>query len=172
MGANEANLSPSGDLMIGDLTAQPLYGRDRELGFLADLFDRLREGAGGALVVRGVPGIGKSSLLAVAIGRAADHGIKVLSAVGVQSEMHLPFSGLHQLLRPVLQRAEKLPPRQRAALLAAFGMSDEVVPELFLIALATLDLISDEAGGSQVLLIVEDVQWLLRGGWAPIRSPC
>lgn len=127
--------------MVGDARARPWYGRDRELDLVAGLFEYLRHGAGGVLVVRGVAGIGKSSLLAVAaISRAADHGTRVLSAVGVQSELRLPFSGLHQLLRPVLQWAEGLPARQRAALLAAFGMSDEIVPGLFLIALATLDL--------------------------------
>ncbi len=160
MRASAAKRVPAGNLAFGDASARPLYGRDRELGVLTGLLDRLREGAGGALVVRGVAGIGKSSLLAVVADRAADHGIKVLSAAGFQSEMHLPFSGLHQLLRPILERAERLPPRQRAALRAAFGLSGEVVPELFLIALATLELITDEAAGSPVLLIAEDAQWL------------
>ena len=34
----------------------------------------------------------------------------VLTATGVQSEAHLPFAGLHQLLRPVRERAVELPP--------------------------------------------------------------
>ena len=62
----------------------------------------------------------------------------MLTAVGVQSETRLPFSGLHQLLQPIIPLAEGLPPRQRDALLAAFGMSANSAPELFLIALATL----------------------------------
>jgi hypothetical protein len=44
----------------------------------------------------------------------------VLSTTGVQSEAHLPFAGLHQLLRPVRERATELRDVQRAALDAAF----------------------------------------------------
>jgi DNA-binding CsgD family transcriptional regulator len=115
---------------------------------------------GAVLLVRGEPGIGKSALLAAATAQAADHGMPVLSAVGVQSEARLPFGGLHQLLRPILGLAEGLHARQRAALLAVFGMSDEVAPELFLIGLATLELIGDTAASSPVLVIAEDAQWL------------
>jgi len=97
------------------------HGRDRELGVLASLVGRLGDAGGGALVSRGEPGIGKSALLATATARARDRGIRVLPAVGVQSEARLPFAGLHQLLRPVLPLAERLPVRQRTALLAAFG---------------------------------------------------
>jgi DNA-binding CsgD family transcriptional regulator len=86
--------------------------------------------------------------------------MQVLSAVGVESEARLPFGGLHQLLRPILALAEGLHARQRAALLTVFGMSDEAAPELFLIGLATLELIGDAAASSPVLVIVEDAQWL------------
>src|SRR5579862_4261487 len=65
------------------------------------------------------------AMLAAATARAREREIRVLSAVGVQSEARLPFAGLHQLLRSVLPLAERLPTRQRTALLAAFGMSDE-----------------------------------------------
>ena len=96
----------------GDIAAHGLHGRERELGALAGLVDRASEAAGGALVVRGEPGIGKSALLAAVTARAREHGFAVLSAVGVQSEARLPFAGLHQLLRPVLHLAERLPGRQ------------------------------------------------------------
>jgi DNA-binding CsgD family transcriptional regulator len=86
--------------------------------------------------------------------------MQVLSAVGVQSEAQLPFGGLHQLLQPILGLAEALPARQRAALLAVFGMSDEGARELFLIGLATLELIGEAAASSPVLVVVEDAQWL------------
>ena len=108
-----------------------LYGRERDLGVLDDLLAQLGDSAGGALVVRGEVGIGKSALLAEVTARARDQAIRVLSAVGVQSETRIPFAGLHQLLGPILHLAEDLPHRQRAALLAAFGMSDEAVPNCF-----------------------------------------
>jgi DNA-binding CsgD family transcriptional regulator len=134
-----------------------LYGRDHELGLLTDLLSR---DAGGALVVRGESGIGKSALLAAVIARAAEQGIRVLTAVGVQSEARLGFAGLHQLLRPILHRAERLPAPQRAALLGAFGMIEGAVPETFLIGLATLELTSSAADTSPVLLVADDAQWL------------
>jgi hypothetical protein len=124
------------------------------------LVGRLGEGRGGALVVRGEPGIGKSALLAAVRARAADDGLGVLSAVGVQSEARLPFAGLHQLLQPILPGADRLPAPQRAALLAAFGMSDEAGAGLFLIGLATLELIGDAAESSPVLVLADNAQWL------------
>ena len=72
----------------------------------------------------------------------------------------MPFAGLHQLLQPVLPAAEKLPGRLRAALLAAFGLSDPDAPELFLIGLAALELIDEAAEHSPVLLTIDDAHWL------------
>jgi hypothetical protein len=86
----------------------------------------------------------------------------VLTTSGVQSESDLPFAGLHLLLRPVLGGVKELPAPQRAALEAAFGMTDAAAPELFLIALATLELLSDTAAKAPLLIIVEDAQWLDR----------
>ncbi|HEY1636470.1 MAG TPA: AAA family ATPase [Acidimicrobiales bacterium] len=137
-----------------------LFGREREQGLLIDLLDRPGKGAGGALMVRGVAGIGKTALLRGAIARASDDGFEVLSVVGVQSETRLPFSGLHQLLQPILHLCEALPSRQRDALLGAFGISDDAAPELFLIALAALELISSRADSSPVLVVIEDAQWV------------
>src|SRR2546423_10506390 len=131
----------------GDAPRPVLYGREPELGVLADLVEGVRN-RGGVLLVRGEPGIGKSTLLAAAAAQATDHGFHVLSTVGVQSEAHLPFGGLHQLLRPILCLAEELPVRQREALLSVFGMSDDGARELFLIGLAALELIGEQAASS------------------------
>ncbi len=144
----------------GEAGGYRLHGRDRELGVVTGLVGQLAEDSGGALIIRGEPGIGKSALLAAVRAQAADHRLLVLSAVGVQSEARLPFAGLHQLLRPVLGGADRLPARQRAALLAAFGMSQDAAAELFLIGLAALELISDAAESSPVLAIADDAHWL------------
>jgi predicted ATP-dependent serine protease len=69
------------------MTLLPLVGREHELGVLDGLVDGVGE-RGGALVVCGEPGIGKSALLAMASRRATDRGMQVLSATGVQSEGH------------------------------------------------------------------------------------
>jgi predicted ATPase len=137
----------------------PLLGREAETELIARLLDGIETG-GGALVLRGEPGIGKSRLLAEAAARAHQRGITQLSATGVQSEAHLAFSGLHQLLRPVRDRAADLPPVPRAALDAAFGLKDDAPPEHFHIAMAALDLLSEVAAESPLLILVEDAHWL------------
>jgi AAA ATPase domain len=137
-----------------------LYGRERDLGVLNDLTDRLGEGGGGALVVRGEAGTGESALLATVSSSATDKGVLVVAATGVQSEMHVPFAGLRQLLQPLLVRIDELPVPQHDALKAAFGMTESAAPELFLIALATLELLADAAARAPVLVIAEDAQWL------------
>lgn len=138
-----------------------LLGRDREREVLNALLDQVDE-RGAAIVLRGEPGIGKSSLLGATADRARERAFRVLAASGVQSETQLPFAGLHQLLRPILPGLDSLPRRKRDAVLAAFGMTDEAAPDLFLIALAALDLLSDISQRSPLLVSADDAQWLDR----------
>jgi len=137
----------------------PLIGREKELLVLVGLVERVRDG-GGAVVVRGEPGIGKSALLVAAGRAAAAGGLRVLTTAGVQSETQVAFAGLYQLLRPVLGHVEGLADPQRKALSAALGDSDAVVPDLFLIALATLNVLADCAARGPVALVVDDAHWL------------
>ncbi|HEX4689631.1 MAG TPA: AAA family ATPase [Solirubrobacteraceae bacterium] len=136
-----------------------LVGRDLELRAVAALLN-LNAAGGGALVVVGDPGIGKSALLGRAVAMAHDRGLRVLRATGVQSEARLPFAGLHQLLLPVLGAADALPARQRDALLTAFGMAESDPPDPFMTALAALNMLADVAAGTPLLLAVEDAHWL------------
>src|SRR5271166_5299694 len=139
----------------------PLLGRAVEMEVLTALLDGIEQ-RGAALLLHGEAGIGKSRLLFEVEQAARERGMRVLTAIGVQSEAHLPFAGLHQLLRPVRERAVDLPAVQRQALDAAFGLSEHGVPEPFRIAMAALDLISEVASDSPVLLVVEDAHWLDR----------
>jgi hypothetical protein len=152
-----------GFVMVGPVRdeALPLLGRAQEQNLLTSLLDDVAT-RGQALILRGEPGIGKSRLLSETERRARERGMAVLTTTGVQSEAHLPFAGLHQMLRPVRGRASELRDVQRAALDAAFGLSDEDAPEPFRIAMAALDLLSDVATGDGLLLVVEDAQWLDR----------
>jgi tetratricopeptide (TPR) repeat protein len=136
-----------------------LFGREAEVAVLDQLIDRIPE-RGGALVVRGDPGIGKTALLAVASATASSKGMSVLRTAGAQSETGLAFAGLHQLLRPVLARLDHLPGPQRDALSAAFGAIDVPAPDPFLIALAALNLLAEIAEHSPLLLVVDEAQWL------------
>jgi DNA-binding CsgD family transcriptional regulator len=136
-----------------------LFGREAEVEVLDQLVARIPE-RGGALVLRGDPGIGKTTLLAVASAAASSKGVSVLRAAGAQSEMGLAFAALHQLLRPVLTWLDRLPGPQRDALSAAFGAIDVPAPDPFLIALATLSLLTEVAEHVPLLLVIDQAQWL------------
>lgn len=138
--------------------AHGLIGRDREVARLAETLDEASAGPRSLLVV-GEPGIGKSSLLSYAATRAWAAGMQVLTTTGVETEAHLPFAGLHQLLRPVADHVDGIAGRYRDALLSAFGLSNEQIPDVFLAGLATLELVCAVATSSPVLVIVDDVQW-------------
>jgi predicted ATPase len=113
-------------------------------------------------IVRGEAGIGKSALLTVGSQQARERGWLVLTAAGVQSETRLPFAGLHQLLQPLLDRIDDLPPPQRTAIGAAFGLTGDGVADVFLVGLATLRLLGDAADAQPLLLVVDDLQWVDR----------
>src|SRR6188472_3268338 len=95
-----------------------LYGRSMESGRLDSLFAEAAQGRGGALVVRGDPGVGKTALMADTVSRAVG---QVLWTQGIESESPLAFAALHRLLRPVLGYVDRLPPTQAEALLVALG---------------------------------------------------
>src|SRR3954471_14732051 len=97
-----------------------LVGRAAELTVLDALIDAVRAGAGGTFVVEGLPGVGKSALLAAA--RPDD--LRVLAVTGVQSEIDLPFAALTELLAPVTDRIDELPDVQRRALSAALALEE------------------------------------------------
>jgi predicted ATPase len=97
-----------------------LYGRRAECDALDRLLADARRSRSGTLVLRGEAGVGKSALLDHAAGRA--EGMTVLRAAGVESEAELPFAALHQLLRPALDLAGRIPEAQAAALGGALAL--------------------------------------------------
>jgi predicted ATPase len=136
-----------------------LIGREEELSVLTGLIDQVRL-RGAAVAVLGEPGIGKSSVLRAAADYGQEAGVTVLRTEGVEAEARLPFAGLHQLLRPALGGMARLPLPQRQALTAAFGAGGDEPPEPFMIALATLNLLAEQADRRPLLLAADDVQWL------------
>src|SRR6266480_2001937 len=138
-----------------------LFGREAEI---AQLEGTLHDAAGhgGALLVSGAAGIGKTSLLEIASSRARERGYRVLVVTGSQSEADFPYAGLQQLLQPVLASAGSLADPQKTALLTALGMRGGPPPEVFLVGLAALNLIVDVAGDTPMVLVADDVQWLDR----------
>jgi DNA-binding CsgD family transcriptional regulator len=139
--------------------AAALVGRDAELAALESLLAGVADG-GGALLAVGDPGIGKTALAGAAGERARDRGMRVLACQGITGEAHLPFAGLHQLLRPVLAGAGSLPAGQREALLTALGMMAGPAPAMPVVGLAALELLAEAAAEVPVLVLADDVHWL------------
>src|SRR4051794_6502589 len=135
-----------------------VQGRAGERAQLARLLDNLRGGQSAVLVIRGEAGIGKTALLQACAGEA--DGIRVARIGGVESEMELPFAGLHQLCAPMLDRVGALPEPQQVAFRVALGLSSGDAPDRFLVALAALTLLADVATEQPLLCIVDDAQWL------------
>ena len=135
-----------------------LLGRDHELALLDTLSSGSPKG-GASLLIRGPAGIGKTALVEMAISRARSKGLRVFVASANESEAHLPFAGLRQLLRPALAEVAGLPRPQSQAIRTVFGMIDSPPPNAFLIAVATWNLLSANAQTSK-LLVIENAQWL------------
>jgi len=142
-----------------DAPAIGLIGRDGEVRALAERIDAASGSGGGALLIRGAAGIGKSSLLEAARAHAAVR-FEILTTTGIQSESQLPFAGLHQLLRPILHEVDRLPDSYGKAIRTAFGLIDQTPPSPHLIALSTLHLLGECAESKPVLLLVDDAHWL------------
>ena len=137
-----------------------LRGRRSECDVLDRLIEGVRAGESRALVVRGEPGVGKTALLEYLVEQAP--GFRVERAAGVQSEMEIAFSGLQQLLAPMLDRLEHLPAPQRDALQTAFGVSTGSAPDRLFVAVAVLSLLSEVAEAQPLICVVDDEQWLDR----------
>lgn len=135
-----------------------LLGRRRERGRIDALFAQARAGASGAMALIGDPGIGKSALLADAFARA--DGLTALWARGVESEIELAFSGLAQLLRPVLRHLQAIPGPQAAAMAGALALGPPMPGDPFTIYAATLSLLAAAAEERPVLVVVDDLHWL------------
>src|SRR5690349_9687216 len=128
-----------------------LIEREEEFAVLDALVDGLRNG-GGAVVLRGEAGIGKSALLQRVRRRAASQGVRPLVTVGVESEAEFAFVGLQQLLRPIIGERLKLPESQRHTLEAALGLGADVEPDLYRVAIAAFQLICEVADSAPLAL--------------------
>ncbi len=135
-----------------------LLGRDREQLALGRLLQDARDGQSGVLAMVGEPGIGKSALLAYAADQAA--GMKVLRARGVQSEAHIPFAGLFELLRPAIPWIGQIPGPQAEALGGALALRPAGTQDRFAVGAATLSLLASYADDAPVAVLIDDAHWL------------
>jgi hypothetical protein len=149
-------------LLVGRLVGEGwgalvLVGRDAELSRIVSAVSGLGPDSGFGLVVSAAPGMGKSALLD-AVG-CAKPGVRVLRGQGVMSEAQLAFSGLQELITPVLDAAEALPGRPRSALRRCLGLESGETDEMACFVAVAM-LLAAAAVEAPVLCLVDDAHWL------------
>ncbi|WP_345019039.1 helix-turn-helix transcriptional regulator [Actinomadura keratinilytica] len=137
-----------------------LFGRSAEIGVLDEVIGRARAGSGGAVVLRGEAGAGKTALLDAAAARGG--AMRVLRTTGVESESDLAFAALHQALRPVTGSLDALPEPQRDAVSAALGLAAGSAGDRFLLGAGVLSLLAEAAAPDGLICVVDDFQWIDR----------
>lgn len=142
--------------------------RDAELAGLRQLLSHAASGRGGAALVEGEAGIGKSSLLDAVAAAASGDGFRVLRATGTQVEMAYPLGGARQLFEAFLR---DLPAEERDQMLhgpagqvaKAFGLADEHgtgAADEFALCHGFYWLVDAIADSGPLLLVIDDAQWL------------
>ncbi|MET8830517.1 AAA family ATPase [Streptomyces sp. NPDC004610] len=130
-----------------------------------ELFSAAREqlGRGGSVLLHGPAGIGKSTVLRALAAEYGESARTVLRCSATESESHLPFLALADLLGLVLDEvAGKMPDAQRTALESALtGRGESTLQRDGLaLRLAVLSALRALAAEGPVLVVADDLQWL------------
>ncbi len=132
-----------------------LLGRRNEISRLRTVLDEAGQSRGGAVLLRGEAGIGKSALLDRLAESAED--FMIVRASGVEFETELPYSALHQLCVAAREHLGGIADPHRRALRIAFGM-DSGVPDPFLVGMAALGILLGH--DRPLLCLIDDAHWL------------
>ena len=108
--ASQPDTEHGGGRQVGQL-----LGRESEMEEIRAFLATTRVD-GEALFLTGDPGVGKTVLLNAASAAATSMGTRVLRAAGVEFEAGTSFSGLNQVLLPILDQLSELPAVSRNAL--------------------------------------------------------
>jgi DNA-binding CsgD family transcriptional regulator/tetratricopeptide (TPR) repeat protein len=135
-----------------------LLGRHDERSALDALVADARADVGGAIILCGEAGIGKTALLQHVVDSAAD--FQVFRTAGIEAEMELPFAAVQQLAHAATDVVAALPLPQRMALEKVQGAREGDAPDPLLVGLAVLTVLSELAGKRPLLCVVDDAQWL------------
>ena len=129
--------------------SRSLIGRSDDLAYITAFVDQAAV-SGGALLLSGEAGVGKTALLDAAAAHAETAGSLVLRAAGAEFESAVSFAGLNQLLGSLLSQGRWLSAAYRRALAVALGVREGSSPDQRLLSNAVLALLvqASEAAGS------------------------
>jgi tetratricopeptide (TPR) repeat protein len=135
-----------------------LIGRDRELAVLAGLVKEVAAGRGGAVLIEGEPGIGKSALVRAAVADAAGLGCACFWGTGDELGQALPLQPLLDCLRVREPHAD---PRRTAIvrLLRGEVTADRGTDSSAVLAEQLLALVAEQCAVGPTILVVDDLQW-------------
>ena len=134
-----------------------LFGRDADRQVLRQFAERAAR-AGGALVLTGKPGCGRTSLLAdLTAGRAAA-GVRVIRRAGVAGGGLSDHADLDRLIGPLYESLEALPVHLRESLSIAVGLEAGPPPGALSVGTALTVLLRHAARLHPLLIAVDDLQ--------------
>ena len=138
--------------------AGSLVGRDSEMALLTRLMKEAARGRGGAVLIEGEPGIGKSALLRAAAAQAPDIGCQVFWGAGDELSQALPLlpflDGLRVREPSASARRSTIVRLLRGELPADRGTDGPAV-----LAEQLLALVAEQCAIQPVILVVDDLQW-------------
>jgi predicted ATPase len=137
---------------------RPLLGRNRELARLIGCVTEVVDGRGGAVLVEGEPGIGKSALVRAACETATELGCQVYWGAGDELGQELPLLpltyGLQVRENPADPRRATINGLLRGELTPGKGADLSAAATEQLLAL-----IDDLCAAGPTVLVVDDLQW-------------
>jgi len=146
----------AGDSLVD---TEVIMGRHHELRVLSGLVDSLPASGGAAMIV-GEPGMGKTSLLRFVADYATRSGIQVRIVRGIESEAVLPFAAITDLLWPLQEHLTTLPAIQREALEVGLALSAGAPHGPLAACAGTLAVLAAAAVQRPLVVLVDDLQWL------------
>lgn len=149
---------------FGSTATSALVGRDDDLQEIRRLLGMGT--TGGALLLSGEAGVGKSAVLDAVVRTAAVRGTRVLRATGTEFEADCAYSGLNQVLLPVQEAMDDIEETYREALRVALGFGSGPPPGKLVVSNATLALLRQAAAHRPVLVVVDDLPWIDRASVA------
>ena len=144
-------------------TDSTIVGRDADLAAVERFLDRVA-GDGGALVVDGEAGIGKTTIWREALARAASRPFRVLVARPAEAEADFSYAALTDLVAAAYEEVDtELPLPQRVALdEALLGAESDGQADPRTTSMGFVGVLRALAAERPVVVAVDDVQWLDR----------